>query len=128
VPAIAALALAYAHKNDAHPLARSHFRFQLRIVWTAVLLLGMGLASVVLATGLGADWLYRLAAHSPALTGAVGSGHFGAWTAGLAGLFLVAAVLLTALAVLWMLGASLFGFLRLVYQKPIGQDRVERSV
>jgi uncharacterized membrane protein len=122
VPALAALALAYAHKSDTHLLARSHFRFQLRIFWTAILFLGLSLGSVAAAAAavLGGDWLYRLVSHGQA----AGSGHLGAWTGGIATLLIIAAVLLTAVAFLWTLGASLFGFLRLVYNKPIGHAPV----
>jgi len=124
VPALAALALAFAHKSDTHLLARSHFRFQLRIFWTAILFLALGLGSVVVAAGFGVGWIYRLVAQSPAFAGAVHSGHLSAWSGGIAGLLLVAAVLLTALAALWTLGASLFGFVRLLSNKPIGHAAV----
>jgi uncharacterized membrane protein len=122
VPALAALALAYAHKGDTHLVARSHFRFQLRIFWTAILFLALGLGSVALAAGFGVGWIYQLVAHTHAFAGAVNAGRLSAWSGAIAGLLLVAAVLLTALAALWTLGASLFGFVRLISNKPIGHE------
>ena len=120
VPALAALALAYVHKSDTHLLVRSHFRFQLRIFWTAILFLALALGSVALATGLGVGWLFHLAAATPGLAGSMGHGQTGVVSAGVASLLLIAGVLLTALAILWTLGASLFGFVRLISNQPIG--------
>ena len=124
VPALAALALAYVHKNDAHLLVRSHFRFQLRIFWTAILFLALGLGSVVVATGLGLGWLFHLVAATPGLAASMPHGQTGLVSAGVASLLVVAGVLLTALAMLWTLGASLFGFVRLVTNQPIGHPEM----
>ena len=120
VPALAALALAYVHKSDSHLLVRTHYRFQLRIFWTAILFLALALGSVVLAKGLGVGWLFHIVHVTPGLSSVMTPGRTGAWSGGIAGLLLVAAVLLTALAVLWILGASLFGFIRLLANQPIG--------
>ena len=123
VPALEALALAYAHKSDTHLLARSHFRFQLRIFWTAILFLALALGSVVVSVLVGGGWLFRLLAHAIAQSGS-GASHLSAWTGGIAALLFGCAFFLVGLALLWTLGASLFGFLRLLYNKPIGHAPV----
>jgi uncharacterized membrane protein len=128
VPALAALALAYAHKGDTHLLVRSHFRFQLRIFWTGILFLGLSLGSAAAAAVVGGGWLYRLLAHTLAQAGAHNAGQLGAWSAGIASLLMVAAVLLVALTFLWTMGASLFGFVRLISNKPIGHEAVPVQV
>jgi uncharacterized membrane protein len=123
VPALATMALAYAHKNDSHLLVRSHYRFQLRIFWTAVLFVLLAIGSAVTAGGLAVPWLIEFArAHLPGVGAAMDQAHVGSWPAQIAGLLLVAAVTLGVLALVWTLVASLFGFLRLVSNRPIGHQ------
>jgi uncharacterized membrane protein len=123
VPALATMALAYAHKNDSHLLVRSHYRFQLRIFWTAVLFAVLAIASAVTAGGLAVSKLIEFArAHLPGVGAAMDQAHVGSWSAQIAGLLLIAAVTLGLLALVWTLIASLFGFLRLVSNRPIGHQ------
>jgi uncharacterized membrane protein len=124
VPALAALALAYVHKGDSHLLVRSHFRFQLRIFWTAVLFLALALGALLVGTGLGVGWLVNLTQSNPALSGMVASASNSPWTGPAAGLLMIAAVVLTILAAVWTLGASVLGFLRLIANRPIGHTQV----
>src|SRR5689334_15515101 len=52
VPALAALALALFHRDDAQPLIRSHYRFQIRIFLTALLFLILATIAALLGGGL----------------------------------------------------------------------------
>ena len=123
VPALATMALAYAHKNDSHLLVRSHYRFQLRIFWTAILFALLAIGSAVTAGGLAITKLVDFArAHLPGVGAAMDRAGSGAWSAEIAGVLLIAAVTLAALAVIWTLVASLFGFLRLLGNRPIGHQ------
>ena len=123
VPALATMALAYAHKNDSHLLVRSHYRFQLRIFWTAVLFTLLAIGSAITAGGMAITTLVDFArAHLPGVGAAMDQAHVGSWSGQISGLLLVAAVTLGVLAVVWTLVASLFGFLRLVGNRPIGHS------
>ena len=127
VPALATMALAYAHKNDSHLLVRSHYRFQLRIFWTAILFALLAIGSAITAGGMAITTLVDFArAHLPGVGAAMDQAHVGAWSGQISGLLLVAAVTLGVLAVVWTLVASLFGFLRLVGNRPIGHGYAAR--
>jgi uncharacterized membrane protein len=127
VPALATMALAYAHKNDSHLLVRSHYRFQLRIFWTAVLFVLLAIGSAVTAGGLAVSKLIAFArANLPGVGAAMDQAHVGSWSAQIAGLLLIAAVTLGVLALVWTLVASLFGFVRLVSNRPIGHEYATR--
>ncbi len=120
VPALAALALAVFHRDDAQPLIRSHYRFQIRIVLTAALFLILATLSALLGGGLALGQLIAfIESHAHQVAAVIGTDSQGreAWTAG--GL-LVAAFLFFGLAALWTLAASFVGFLRLVANRPIG--------
>ena len=121
VPALATMALAYAHKNDSHLLVRSHYRFQLRIFWTAILFALLAIGSAITAGGMAITSLVDFTrAHLPGVGAAMDQAHVGSWSGQISGLLLVAAVTLGVLGVVWTLVASLFGFLRLVGNRPIG--------
>jgi uncharacterized membrane protein len=115
VPALASVALAYAHRRDAHLVVRTHFGFQIRIFWTAVLLLVLSIASAV--AGGGAAFARE---HLPGAASAVSPVQVGAWSGVAAACLIVAAVVLFVLAALWLLAASFMGFLRLLAGRPIG--------
>ena len=120
VPALAAAALAYAHKRDAHVIVATHYRFQLRIFWTALLLLALGVISAAGASVILLQKLLDFASnHLPGMSGVIGHGG-AAWTAPLAGALGVAWIVFFVLAVGWTLVASLVGFFRLLGNRPIG--------
>ena len=120
VPALAAAALAYAHKRDSHVIVATHYRFQLRIFWTAILLLALGVISAAGASVILLQKLFDYAsAHLPGISGVIGHGSV-AWTAPLAGALGLAWIGFFVLAVGWTLIASLVGFFRLLANKPIG--------
>jgi uncharacterized membrane protein len=120
VPALAAVALAYAHRRDSHVLVSTHYHFQIRIFWTAALLFGLALACTL---GASADAIHILlgfiGSRLPNAAGALGNGS-AAWTGPLAVWLGVAATVFLVLAVGWTLIASVIGFFRLLGNKPIG--------
>ena len=125
VPALATVALAYAHKNDSHLLVRSHYRFQLRVFWTAILFGVLALGAAVTAGGLAVSKLVDfIHAHLPGVDAVMDRANVGAWSGEIAGVLLIAAVTLALLAVVWTLVASVFGFLRLLGNRPIGHQFV----
>jgi uncharacterized membrane protein len=125
VPALATVALAYAHMNDSHLLVRSHYRFQLRIFWTAVLFgvlaIGAGITAGGLAIGKLIDFIH---AQLPGVDSVMDRANVGSWSGEIAGILVIAAVTLGVLAVIWTLVASVFGFLRLLANRPIGHQFV----
>ena len=121
VPALASVALAYAHHNDAHLVARTHFRFQIRIFWTAVLLLALGIGAGVIAGGVAIGKLVGfIHDHLPGISDMMAQAHVGALSGAATASLVVGAIGLFALAALWTLFASIFGFLRLLSNRPIG--------
>ena len=119
VPALAAAALAYAHKRDSHVIVATHYRFQLRIFWTAVLLLVLGVVSAAGASVILLQKLFDFASsHLPGMSGVMAQSA--AWTVPLAGALGLAWIVFFVLAAGWTLIASLIGFFRLLGNKPIG--------
>jgi uncharacterized membrane protein len=120
VPALAAAALAFAHKRDSHPIVATHYRFQLRIFWTAILLLVLGVVSAAGASVILLQKLFDFASsHLPGMSGVIGH-DTAAWTAPLAGALGLAWIVFFVLAAGWTLIASVIGFFRLLGNKPIG--------
>jgi len=120
VPALAAVALAYAHRRDSHVIVATHYRFQIRIFWTAVLLLVLGVISAAGASVILLQKLFDFASsHLPGMSGVIGHGS-AAWTAPLAGALGLAWIAFFVLAAGWTLISSLIGFFRLLGNKPIG--------
>jgi len=125
VPALATVALAYAHKNDSHLLVRSHYRFQLRIFWTAVLFGVLALGAAITAGGLAVGKLIDfIHANLPGVDTVMDRANVASWSGEIAGVLLIAAVTLGLLAVVWTLVAAVFGFLRLLANRPIGHQFV----
>jgi uncharacterized membrane protein len=119
VPALIAVAMAYAQKSKAPPLLRSHYRFQIGLFWSGFLL--ALIAGALFVTGLvtaifefladtGADWtdgvpmLRELRAHGPAL------------------LMIIGGMLIAALDALWLVAASAFGFIRLASHQGLSKS------
>ncbi len=120
VPALAAFVLALAHQRDTHPVARSHFRFQLRIFYSAVLYTVLGVGSIIGASGWALAKLIHFVHETVDASTALTPSGIAAWSGGLAVALIAAAVLFFILAAAWLLGASVFGFLRLLAGRPIG--------
>jgi uncharacterized membrane protein len=121
VPALASVALAYAHHGDAHLVARTHYRFQIRIFWTSVLLLALALGAAVVAGGVAIGKIIGFAQdHLPGISGMMAQAHVSSWSGAATGGLVAGSIGLFALAALWTLFASVFGFLRLLSNRPIG--------
>ena len=117
VPALAAVVIAYFHRRDTHLLVRTHYRFQIRIFWTAALLLSLAAgAAIVGGTALLGGMLGFIQAQFASVTPTEGR-HIQGWITG--GL-VAAALVFWGLAALWTMGASVMGFMRLVGNRPIG--------
>ena len=119
VPGIVAAAMAFAHKRGPDPLMDSHFRFQLQIFWTYVGLFVLGFLGIVGAAITGVSHFWSPGWHwwtngtnvSISYPSAAPLG----WTA------LVVGVILVLTSAAWSLGASAYGFLKLIGGRPIGR-------
>ena len=117
---VVALALALAHHNDSHPIIRSHYRHQIRIFWLgAFCLIGAAIAGFVgsgvwLVALIG--WVEKTTGLSSQVLGMTASAKQ-AW---IGGVMLAMSVGLIIFGLAWTLLQSLFGFLRLAGNRPIG--------
>ncbi len=109
IPALIAVALAYARKSKTGPGLKKHFRFQIRIFWVAFFIAllagacgiaGVILAVVELAQGAGV-WPWQ---GVDLRTMRVGGDIV---------FMLVAAVILSLIDAAWLMASSAFGFIRL---------------
>lgn len=121
VPALIAVIIAYAQRDEATPTLRSHHDFQIRIFWVAfALTLAAGicfLAAIVngvaelfeFTRANGWDSLDTISIDLSRLTidGAI------------VGL-VVASIVLTFLSAIWLIAAPAFGFIRLASERGIG--------
>jgi uncharacterized membrane protein len=108
VPALIAVAIAYARSRDSGCTVRSHHRFQIYIFWV-----GFAMTALAALSGLGAVLAILLQLVSGVLrpiqfTGAVAA-------------FSVATVTLGVLTGLWLLITSSYGFIQLATHRPIRQ-------
>ena len=112
IPAIIAVVLAYARRDAADPVNRSHYDFQIRTFWIGLVLvlIAVGFAVGAAITGTGAF----VSGGTGWIPGAVGMG------AG-AGLLGVGAVCAYGLSWLWTLIASAYGFIKQATGSPIGR-------
>jgi uncharacterized membrane protein len=124
VPALIAVIIAYAQRDEASPTIRSHHDFQIRIFWVAfAMTMGTGacaLAAVV--SGLGALLDFTRS------TGWSGFGHIEinlsqfSLDGRIVG-FTVAALVLGLLTMIWLVAAPAVGFIRLASARAIGHSR-----
>ena len=123
VPALAGAALAYVHRPGSHPVVHTHFTFQLRVFWSAALLMVLALVAAVAGAGAGLLPLAVLAQeHLSRVPAILPQDQLGLWSGVAAGALIAGAALLLFLAVLWILVASVTGFLRLLSGRPIGHS------
>lgn len=123
VPALIAVIIAYAQRDEASPILRSHYSFQIRTFWVAfALTLSAGVCFLgAIVNGVGAlleftrryGWdsfdtihidLSRLAIDGT-----------------MAGL-VIASIILTFLGAVWLIAAPAFGFIRLASERGIGHQ------
>jgi uncharacterized membrane protein len=118
LPALVAAMIAYSQRRDAPPAIASHYAFQIRIFWVAFAfsLVASTCGIAFLITGIGDLFTF------------LGSGGWDRLTAGRMTMaefkvdalplgLLAAALGLTAVVGAWLIGCSIFGFLRLVNQR-----------
>ena len=118
VPALIAVAMAYARRREVDRGLRSHLRFQIYIFWVGFALTALatlsGLAAVLSAivemvdTAMGARWRGwgAFTFHNAHFHGPVAA-------------FSIAAVGLGIMTGLWLLAASCYGFIRLAMHRPV---------
>lgn len=121
VPALIAVIIAYSQRDDAPPALRSHHDFQIKIFWVA-----FALTMAAGACGLGA--LISGVGELMEFTRVNGWDGFSNINIDLSRMvidgrivsLLVAAVVLSLLAGLWLIAAPAIGFIRLVSARGIG--------
>ncbi len=119
-PALAGIGMAYAHKNDAHSLMRSHYRFQIRIFWTTMVCLVIGFALAIGAGGLAIGAGYHLLRQSfPNLGLPAGGFGLGGNLAEEENWLLIAGVGFLVGGIGYILIASIYGFIKLLAGRPI---------
>ncbi len=121
IPALIAVVIAYAQRDQASPRIVSHYNFQIRIFWVALIL-------SVLAAACGTFGL--IAAIGDVFQYAV-RGDWSAWDVVAVDfenirfdpamiVMMIAAAAFTVVATIWLLCAPAFGFIRLLGQRSIG--------
>ena len=124
VPSVVGLALALAHGHDSHPVLRTHNRHQVRIFWmgafciVGAVIAGFAGSGVWLAALV--NWGEKISGVSTATLGVSSAGQQ-AW---IGGVMLATSVSLVLFGAAWTLLQSLFGFLRLAGNRPIGHTPV----
>ena len=119
-PALAGFAMAFTHKDDAHSLMRSHYRFQIRIFWTTVVCLVIGVALAVGAGGAFIGGAYHfLRVSFPALGLPLVQFGMGGSHAEEESLLLLAGVAFLVGGIGYILIASIYGFTKLLAGRPI---------
>ncbi|MFN3524074.1 MAG: DUF4870 family protein [Phenylobacterium sp.] len=121
VPALIAVIIAYAQRDEATPTLRSHHDFQIRIFWVAfAMTLAAGICFLAaLVNGLAALMEF---------TRANGWDSFDTIQIDLSRLsidgtivgFVVASLVLSFLTAVWLIAAPAFGFIRLASERGIG--------
>jgi uncharacterized membrane protein len=131
IPALIAAAIAFSHRRGADPLTASHFRFQIKTFWVGFVLVLLAVVVFLAAGGFafGALWSI-LVAHSAEWgwdwqDGLAGDGL----SAGAAaGALTLVGLLLWGMSAVWTLVAAVWGTLRLVSDRPMGQRREPRDL
>lgn len=119
-PALAGFGMAYAHRDDAHSLMRSHYRFQMRIFWTTLVCMVLGIALTLgaggIAIGTGYHWMRGA---FPALGLPQGGWRLIGNPQEEEGWLLMAGIAFLVGAFFYILGTSLYGFVKLLAGRPI---------
>jgi uncharacterized membrane protein len=119
-PALAGMGMAYAHRDDAHSLMRSHYRFQIRIFWTTLLCLVLGVALAFGAGGLALGSLYHFLRESfPSLGLPPGGLRLIGDLHEEEGWLLIAGIAFLVGGIGYLLIASIYGFVKLLANRPI---------
>ena len=119
-PALAGMGMAYAHRDDAHSLMRSHYRFQIRIFWTTLLCMVLGVALALGAGGLAIGSLYHFLRETfPAMGLPQGGFHIIGNVQEEESWLLIAGIAFLVGGVGYILIASIYGFVKLLANRPI---------
>jgi len=126
LPALASLALAFAHRHDAHPVILSHYRFQGALFWTIIGLLVLALALLLVGGGVEMTTVAGfIQAHLGGLPlpawlvggyGDKGERETGNW-------MLAGGITAVVVALLWLVIGSIWGAFKLVLGRPMGLRR-----
>lgn len=121
VPALIAVAIAYARRKDADPLVRGHHAFQIWIFWVGFML-------ALLAGAAGLTAIMMILAKGLQMSSAQGwtgwgqitlSDVVGPMTLG----FIATFFIVGACAALWLVSSSVYGLVRLASHRPMRQTR-----
>ena len=123
--ALACVALAYARKPSANPMAASHFTFQIKVFWIAFLACFLGVTAIVFSLGiLYSDVVWAVTDNAERVARYFAEpGQAGARFHPLGALSLLGGLGLLCAAAAWSLAASTFGAVRLLSRQPIGGHR-----
>ena len=121
MPGLVAAVIAYAQRDSTNPSVRSHYNFQIRIFWVAVILSLIAAVSAVIAAAISVGQFVEMGVH----------GGWDAWDGVSFSasdihvdpvvVVLLGITALTALATaLWLMLAPLVGFIRLATQRSMG--------
>ena len=120
VPALIAVAIAYARRRDANCSVRSHHRFQIYIFWV-----GFALTALAAISGLGAMFAIVVQVISGAMHTSFNGQEVVSFQKiqfnGAVAAFSTAAVSLGVVTGLWLLVTSSYGFIRLATNHSISQ-------
>lgn len=119
-PALAAFGMAFVHRDEAHSTIRSHYRFQMRIFWTTVICMVLGVALAVGAGGLAIGAGYHWARSTfPEIGLPPGGVHLGANVQEEENWLLLAGAAFLVGGFFYVLGGSAYGFIKLLAGRPI---------
>lgn len=121
IPALIAVVIAYAQRDQANPQIVSHYNFQIRIFWIALVLSVIAAACGTFGLIAAIGDIFQYAVH----------GDWSAWDVVAVDFenirfdpamitLTIAAGVFTVIATIWLLCAPAFGFIRLLGQRPIG--------
>jgi uncharacterized membrane protein len=126
--AVIGVVIAYVRRLDAPAVERTHYNYQIRTFWVAVIIAAVAALSAVLALFFGLGDVYRLVTRADGFDGwdinawqssslDVGELTIHPMTIICAVVFVVGSII----ASLWMMIASIFGLARLAGSAPIGR-------
>ena len=116
--------ISYVRRPDADAVVRTHYRFQIRVFWISVALAILGAIAFVFGLGVIINDVFQsVTRHGEGWhawnVAAVDEGDFEFHASSVIGFVLW--MLITAVASLWLMAASIFGVARLAGGKPIGR-------
>lgn len=119
--------ISYVRRPDADALVRSHYNFQIRVFWISVVLAILGAVAFIFGLGVVINDLIQAVTHNGQgwdawSVASVEESDFEFNAASVIGFILW--MVITAVASLWLMAASIFGVARLAGGAPIGRIEV----